>query len=576
MQADLLIKNGKIIDGSGAPGYAADLAVADNRIVAIGKLNDLEAGKVIDAGGKTVAPGFIDIHTHNDFYMNRDGLSRLFEPFIRQGITTCITGNCGWGVAPISEDHRRLFISTLASNSVSVDKPFEWSTIDEFLSYVDRKGPVMNMAHLVPHGPLRILAMGARNTFATPADVDRMKSLLREGLEAGCYGFSTGLMYYPGIYSNTDELIQLNSVCGTYGGRYATHLRAQCTTFPDAVREAVEIARRGQTGLQISHFHSKPFLGKKAALFYHLVGLIESINSLIPLPSLPNPALQEGLAIVDRETAEGLDFGMDMVPYIMANTTIAALFPPWSHVGGTEELLKRLADEGTWAEIKRDMRTIIPQWPPWGERAWSDNYSKALGWHIIRILSVHTAGGERLEGRSIMDIARERRTDPWEAARQITLGAGGMVTIRAGFPSRPWIEKFSSALFSHPQMSVMSDVIIPSQGKPPQAAYGTFPRFLGHYVRELKILSLPEAVRKITSLPAARYGIKDRGQVKEGYHADLVVFDDRSIRDLSTPDRPDVLPEGIESVIINGKVVVEAGIYYADASAGRVLRKNSA
>ncbi len=149
---------------------------------------------MIDAGGKTVAPGFIDIHTHNDFYMNRDGLPRLFEPFVRQGITTCITGNCGWGVAPVGGNNRGLFISTLASNSVSVDRPLEWSTIDEFLSYVDRKGPVMNMAHLVPHGPLRILAMGARNTFAAPADVNHMKSLLREGMEAGCYGFSTGLM----------------------------------------------------------------------------------------------------------------------------------------------------------------------------------------------------------------------------------------------------------------------------------------------------------------------------------------------------------------------------------------------
>ena len=326
--------------GRARPVYPADLAVRDGRILGFGQLGDLEAGKVIDAGGKTVAPGFIDIHTHNDFYMNRDGLSRLFEPFVRQGITTCITGNCGWGVAPIGEDNRGLFISTLASNSVSVDRPLEWSTIDEFLSYVDRKGPVMNMAHLVPHGPLRILAMGERNTFAAPADVDRMKSLLREGMEAGCYGFSSGLMYYPGIYSNTDELIQLNSVCGEYGGRYATHLRAQCTTFPYAVREAVEIARQGQTGLQISHFHSKPFLGKRAALFYHLVGLIESINRVVPLPTMPNAALKEGLAIVDREAAEGLDFGMDMVPYIMANTTMAALFPPWSHVGGTEELLK--------------------------------------------------------------------------------------------------------------------------------------------------------------------------------------------------------------------------------------------
>ncbi len=575
MYADVLIKNGKIIDGTGAPGYVADLAITGNRITAIGKLTDIEAGTTFDAAGKIVSPGFIDIHTHNDTYMNRDNLAKLFEPFVRQGITTCVTGNCGWGIAPVPVENRQLFIDTVASIGVSVDRPFEWATIDEFLSYVDRKGPVLNMAHLVPHGPLRILTMGERNTFASAEDVKRMKSMVKQGMEAGCYGFSSGLMYYPGIYSDTEELIQLNSVCGEYQGRYSTHLRAQCTTFPYAVTEAVEIARKGRTGLQISHFHAKPFLGNKAALFYHMVGLMESINSLIPLPSIPNAAVKKGLAIVDQAAAEGLDFGMDIVPYIMANTTITAVFPPWSYLGGTGAFLKRLADDRTWADMKNDMQTVTPKWPPWGERAWSDNYSKALGWHIIRVLSVESDRNRALEGMSIIEIAGKRRTDPWEAARQITLEEAGMVTIQAGFPPKRWIEKFNSKLFGHPQMSVMTDAVLPAHGKPPQAAYGAFPRFLSHYVRELKIIPLTEAIRKITSLPASRYGIKERGQIKNGYYADVVIFDENTIQDNTTPEHPDVTPSGIETVIINGKVVFKDGTYDAGANAGRVLRKTS-
>jgi N-acyl-D-amino-acid deacylase len=573
MPVDILIKNGKVIDGTGAPARIADVAISGNVIVDIGDLKQVEARKVIDAAGKVVAPGFIDIHSHNDFYVNRDNLPALFEPFVRQGITTCVTGNCGWGIAPITDENRELFINTLGSNSVSIDKPFEWSSMDEFLSYVDKKGPVINMAHLVPHGPLRIIVMGPRNTFAEAEDITKMKQLLRQGLEAGCFGFSSGLMYYPGVFSNTDEIKQLNAVCGEHGGRYSTHLRAQCTTFPNAVAEAIEIARHGGTGLQISHFHAKPFLGNKAGLFYHMVGIVESINQVVPLPTFPNGAVKKGLELVDRAAAEGLDFGMDLVPYIMANTTITAIFPPWSNIGGTRDLLKRLADNATWLEIKKDMQNVIPQWPPFGARAWSDNYSRALGFNIIRILSVQTDKNRWLQGMSVMEIAAKWHLDAWEAARRLVLEEDGQVTIRAGFPPRPWIEKFNSYMFAHPQMSVMCDAILPECGEVPQAAYGTFPRFLGHYVRELKLITLEEGIRKITSLPAARYGIKGRGQIKEGFFADIVMFDQDSIKDLSTIDKPCVSPSGISAVIINGKVVVEENKYDAGANAGRVLRK---
>ncbi len=575
MPIDVLMRNGKIIDGSGAAAYESDIAIERDKIKGIGKFSNVEAAKNIDLKGKTVSPGFIDIHTHNDLYVNRDNLSKLFAPFIRQGITTCVTGNCGWGIAPISASNRQLFLNTVAGMDVSIDEPFEWSTIDEFLTYVDRKGPVMNMAHLVPHGPLRMTVMGKKNSFASQDDISQMQTLLRESMEAGCYGFSTGLQYYPGLYSDTAELIQLNSICGKYGGRYASHLRSYCTSFPYAVSEAIEIARNGGTGLQISHFHARPFFGNRAALFYHLVGSIEAVNKIIPIPSLPNKALTAAIKMVDDASREGLDFGMDMVPYIMANTTITMLFPPWSLIGGTDAFINRLADDNTWREIKRDMQTMTPQWPLLGERTWSNSYVYAIGWHVIRVLSVQTEENRHLEGKTFIEIAKERNIDAWEAVRQIAIEEKARVMILSGFPPKPWIEKLFSSLFSHPQMSVMCDSILPLAGKPPQSAYGTFPRYIGHYVRELKLMNLPDAIRKSTSLPACRYGIKGRGLIKEGYYADLVVFDEHNIKDLSTFDNPEVNPQGIEAVIINGKIVFSEGRYYADANAGRVLRKGN-
>jgi N-acyl-D-aspartate/D-glutamate deacylase len=573
MAIDILIRNGTIIDGSGAAAYESDIAIEGNRIKSIGKFGNVEAVQIIDARGKTVSPGFIDVHTHTDLYMNRDNLPVLFGPFVRQGITTMVTGNCGWGIAPVAKDNKGLFLNSVASLGVSIDKPFEWTTIDEYLTHVDRQGPVMNMAHLVPHGLLRMAVMGNKYGFASPGDITQMQSLLREGMEAGCYGFSTGLQYYPGLYSNTDEIIQLNSICGKYGGRYASHLRAYCTNFPDAVSEAIEIARKGGTGLQISHFHSKPFFNNMATLFYRLLGMIEAVNRVVHIPPLPSKALATGLEIVDTASREGLDYGMDMVPYVMANAPVTVLFPPWSLSGGSDAFINRLKDNKTWGEIKHDMMTVKPQWPLEGERAWSASYVLMMGWHVLTISSIPSEKNRHLEGKNFLDVASERNIDPFEAARQVTIEEKGRVMLLGGFSSKPWIEKLFSPLFTHPQMSVMTDAVMPDVGKFPQATYGAFPRYLGHYVRELKLVSLPDAIRKITSLPAGKYGIKGRGLIKEGYYADVVVFDERNIKDMSTPENPEVTPQGIDTVIINGKIVLHAGAYYADANAGRVLRK---
>ncbi len=559
---DVLIKNGEVIDGTGKLSYKANVAIKGDQVIDIGVLENVEAYKTINAAGKIVAPGFIDLHSHNDLYVRRRSLGKVFEPFIRQGITTFVTGNCGEGIAPFSAQKNR-------------EKAIEWASIDEFLTYVEKKGPVANMAHLAPHGPIRATVMGEESRFATAAEIKEMKNLLVEAMEAGCYGFSTGLTYYPGMYSHTDELAALNQVCGRYNGRYATHIRSQCITFPWAVQEAVDIARQGKTGLQISHFHAKPFFGKYAGLFQKAVKLIEGINRLVPLPSIPNAALQEGLAVVNHELTAGMDIGLDMIMYMMANTTLTVVFPPWAQIGGVEKLVERLADESSWRKIKKDMQTVKPRLPLLDANAWSNNFSRAMGWGVIKILSVNSEKNRSLEGKFILDIARERGKDPWQTARELTIEENGAVNILAGFPPRPWTEKAFSALFTHPQMSVMCDGLIPEFGPPPQAVYGTFPRFLGRYLRELKLLTMEEAVHKCTGLSASRYDLKHRGELKKGNFADIVIFDPLTIEDLSTNEDPARYPKGVDTVIINGKVVLEGDHYDQEAYAGRVLRKSS-
>jgi N-acyl-D-amino-acid deacylase len=572
---DLLILNGTLTDGTGGSSFKADIAIDGDRIIDIGQLNHLVAEKTIDAKGKHILPGFIDLHSHNDFYLNRDRLSKIFEPYIRQGITTYVAGNCGDGVAPIpKKENRELFPAYLDSKGVSgvaLDS-FEWNSMDEFLSYAENKGPVANMIQLAPHNPIRLEVMGNASRPAQPAELEKMKRILFESMEAGCRGFSTGLMYYPGMFSHTLELIELNKICGHYNGRYATHIRSQCITFPEALNEAFEIAREGKTGLQISHFHAKPFLDKSAGLLQKSITLIEAIHKYLPLPPFPNSALKKGLRLLNEEIAAGLDVGIDMVPYMTANTSLTTVFPPWAMVGGMTKLIERLSDDVTWAEIKNAMKTVKPSLPLLGGKVWSNNISKAMGWGTIRILSVKSDKNRSLEGRYIVEIARQRGQDPWQTARELTIEEYGAVEIMAGFPLRPWVESNFSQLFSHPQLSVMCDSLIPEFGLPPQSLYGTFPRFLSRYWRDLKLMEFEEAVHKCTGSSASRFNIQHRGEIKKGYYADLVICDRKAIKDNSSPEKPDQFPSGIETVIINGKLVLEAGSYDYNANAGRVIR----
>ncbi len=571
---DMLIKRGKVVDGTGARAQVADVAVSDAKIVEVGDLPEAEARITIDASGKVVCPGFIDIHTHNDLYVIRDNYKELFGPYLRQGITTCVVNNCGWSVSPWLPDNSRLMLTTLNSIGVPADFQPQWETQKEFHQYLVSRGMPINFIPLVAHGPIRIGVMGENARFSTEGELERMKQLVAEGMEAGCVGFSTGLTYFPGVYAHTDEIVELAKVSAGYGGRYVTHVRGHCNTYDRAVQEAIEIARRSGSALQLSHVFSVPYLGPLADLLYHLVGLIEKVNSVIPLPGIPNGVLKKAMTLVDQALEDGMDVGMDFIPYVLGNTTVTQLYPPWANMGGTEGLLRRLADPREREKIKHDIRNLKPKWPHWEEGSWSDNYIKAIGWKMLYILSVGSAKNSYMEGKRVVELAKGSGKDYFDWLADLVLEERGAVTYLFGLPPRNWTEKVFTRVQDHPQLSVGSDVVWPERGSPPQSAYGCFVRILEHYVKELKLYTLENAIYRCTGLSAFRFGLKDRGVIRAGAFADLVVLDFDSIRDNSTFDDTEHPPDGVDYVIVNGKVVVDRGDYLPEVMAGQLLTKS--
>lgn len=570
---DILILGGRLVDGTGAPSREADIAVMDGRIAEVGRLHDATAARILEAEGRVVAPGFIDIHSHNELYVIRDDYRELFESYLRQGITSCVVSNCGWSLAPWPREHADLFRSTLHSMGVASGFQPEWETQGEFLEWLRRRGLPLNFIPLSAHGPIRIAVMGAQARFSTSEELKRMKELVRRDMEAGCRGFSTGLTYFPGMYAHTDELVELARVAGEYDGRYVTHVRSLTDTFDRAVEEAVEIARRSGTSLQVSHFMCVPNLGRMADLVYAAVEVLERINRWVPLPGIPNRSLLRAYEIVDRALEGGMDVGLDFIPYVLGNTTVTQLYPPWALEGGTEALLRRLGDPGERARIRRDVETVTAKWPHWEPGSWATNYIKCLGWKMLSILSVGSERNRHMEGQRIVDLAREAGKDPFDFLADLTIEEEGSVVFLMGIPPRPWSEKVFLRGQDHPLLSVGADVLFPEKGSPPQTAYGTFPRIIQHYVRELGLYTLENAIHRCTGMAASRFGLEDRGVIRKGAAADLVVFDFERVRDRSTYDDPRHFPEGIDFVMVNGRLVLDQGEYDADALPGEVLAR---
>ena len=526
---DLKIEGAQVIDGTGRPGARADVGIMDDRIAAIGDLHREPAGSNLHASGKVVAPGFIDMHSHSDWRLWEN---RRAESKVRQGVTTEVVGNCGFSPAPVSDE----FLDDLRGFALHVPAgmDFRWRSVGDYLRAFDANGTAVNVIQLIGHGTLRVAAMGFARRAPTPAELGLMQALLADGIEDGAWGLSTGLIYAPGSYATTEEIVALATVAGRHRGFYASHIRGEGATLLDAVREAIHVGREGDLPVQISHVKAagRPNWGKVA----------------------------DALALVDAARAEGLDVMADVYPYTASSTTLRTLLPDWALEGGIDAMLTRLADPDVRARIRRDVEA-----PATGQ-----GLLDRIGWENIMVASCTRR--KDAEGQRISELAASRGMDALDAALELIIAEGGkgsMILFQLD-------ERDLRRALVHPAVMIGSDgsALAPygelAAGKPHPRSYGTFPRVLGEYAREERVLTLPQAVHKMTALPARRLGLKDRGVVAVGAKADLVVFDARRVADRATYQEPHQYPSGIEHVLVNGCFVIKGG-EHTGSLPGRLL-----
>lgn len=528
---DLVLKNSCIIDGTGNPSYVADIGISGDIITKIGPIPD-GSGEEVDVGRKAVAPGFIDLHNHCDH--NAQAFPDV-ENYIMQGVTTSLGGNCGISMMPLEKGTTGLAKKYLSPFlTPECDYGWEWKNLEGFAEKIRQTGTVQNMGFLLGHGTIRIAAKGFDSGPASPDEIRAMQDLLAEGMAEGAFGMSAGLIYSPGSYASTEELTEVASVLREYGGLFSIHIRNESNRLIESVEEAVAIAEGSGASLQISHLKAggRPNWGKVHGV----------------------------LAILEEARGRGVNVTCDAYPYTAGMTTITALLPPWALEGGVDRMLERLADPESRDAIARDLG---------GSGADFENWVKSIGLDNIRIAACPPC--RHYEGMSLGEITAGRKGTPFEAFFDWLLEVGCNATMILF----SLLEDDVEAVLRHPMTLVVSDGWITSPGaggRPHPRGYGTFPRFLGRYVRERRLLRLEEAVRKITSLPARVMGLKDRGTVREGFKADLVVFDPDTIRDKATFDDPHQFPEGIDLVVVNGRTVVRKGRLTGNRP-GTVLKK---
>lgn len=517
----LLISGGMIVDGAGNPGFFGAVGVEGETVhIFRGDVSSLEAESTIDASGKVVCPGFIDMHAHS-------GLVLLAEPEhhpkVRQGITTELIGVDGNSYAPfLDRADLRKFIELNSGLDGAPDLAQQWSTVAEYLSLFDRQASV-NVAYIIGNSPLRICAVGWRDENATRPQMENMKALLREGMEEGAYGISTGLDYPPGSYADTQELVQLSREAARLGGIYHTHVRNSLgDRFLDPFREAIDIGRQSEIPCHLTHLYQRV--------------------------TAPGGA-RKILGLVEDGREEGLDVTFDSYPYIYSSTRLLIIFPQWAQDGGPEPLKEIMRSKEGRERLSRE---ISPRGPSWSDM-WL-TYFKHPHNH-------------RFEGRSIAEIAEMTGKDEVDAVCDLLLEEDLQTSYVTIGPNGHTLPDF----VTHPFSMVGSDAVLLGDFPSPRT-YGTFPVILSELVREEKAMTLEYAIRKMTSFPAQRLGIPDRGLLKDGMKADIVVFDPSTVKAPATRRQPKQFPIGIDYVIVNGQVVIEQG-GHTGTLPGRALRR---
>jgi N-acyl-D-amino-acid deacylase len=525
--ADLLITGGTIVDGTGSPGRPGTVAVTDGRlrILAADDENPATVARTIDATGKVVAPGFIDLHSHGALVILDEP---RHEPKVRQGVTTEVVGVDGNGFAPfLRREDLEAFVHLDCGLDGRPDIDYDWGSVASYLDRYDGSVSI-NIATLIGNTPLRVAALGWDDVPADTQALDRMRGLIAEGMAEGAFGLSSGLDYPPGGYATTEELVALTEEAGRHGGFYHTHVRYPLgDRYLDPIREAIEIGRRAGAPAHITHFyHRQTHPGGPEAL----------------------------LALVDDARAEGLDVTFDTYPYEWASTRLLIQLPQWIQAGGPGPLLERLADRATRDLVRADFK------------ARGAAYASPEGWADVRLGAFRQPENLRWEARSVADVMNETGHDALDVICDLLLAEDlGVSQVTSG----PW-GKTLAPFVAHPIGMVGTDSTFLGS-KPSPRTYGSFPRILGQFVRDEALMTLEEAVRKMTSAPAARLGLRDRGVVRDGYVADLVVFDPATVRSTATYDEPRSFPVGIDHVIVAGMPVVSDGVH-TGAMPGRALR----
>ena len=527
---DMIIRRGTVVDGTGSPGFDADVVVNRGRIRYIGDASEIEGTITWDAGGRVVCPGFVDIHSHSDFPLYVDGFA---QSGVRQGITTLVTGNCGHGPAPSPQKTLTKIITVGFNEEWGID--FAWNTFEEYLDGLFSRGQSINVAPLVAHGAVRLAAMGFDAREPTQDELDVMKSLVAEAMSSGAAGISTGLEYTPGQHASEDELVALSGVVARHGGIYASHIRDRGDHFESAVQEALNIARKADIPAQLSH--------------------------LAPRPYAPPGTFDRVLALLHDGQERGLKIGIDTFPDTWGPAHLTHLLPLWVCEGPKEEVVQRLRDPQT----AEDCRDYVDQ---------PTNFLLRLGGFDRLFLSNSNAHPE-LVGRSLEEISGEFRLDHTETILRLAAAEGkdfSTVGIRHVFATQEDLDK----LLLEPSCSVGSDGVAVSTGGilgqlvMNRSSYGYAPRFIREYSLDRHMFTLEEAVRKLTSLPADSARLHDRGRLEPGMAADIVVMELEELRDNSTDDNPQAYPSGIDMVAVNGQIVFEDGAHSQKAPGQRL------
>ncbi len=530
MDYDLVIRNGTVIDGSGAPRMRGDVAVKDGRIAEVAapsEASSMSAAQEIDAAGLAIAPGFIDLHSHSDWVVPTPEHGEILKPFMMQGVTTFVGGNCGFSTAPVRRERQPMLDE---SGRLCAERKFDWSweTVADFATAMRAQGLALNVAHLAGHGSIRLSVMGAEASDPTVEQLRAMKAMVERAMEDGAVGLSTGLGYFPGMIAKPAELASLARVAASANGVLTSHLRAYSvrSLFFDsrvphnilAVREMANVAREAGVPLQVSHLI---FVGRRTW-----------------------ETVEETLAEIERHRNDGVDIAFDTFPYTCGNTTIRIIFPAWSQTG-----LEALLDSTDgWSKLKESFRPL-----------------GAFIAESIQLMWAVKPELKHLEGKFFGEIADELKVDPIEAyltiARESETRGRVLIHLYSGDDAD---EHALRAAMAHPLNLFEMDTILTSRGHHNPASFGTYPRIMGHYVRELKLLTLEQAVHKATGMAAERMRLAGRGLVRPGYAADLVVFNPETIASGADASTPAIEPIGIEHVLINGTPVVAKGKWCGD------------